>query len=432
MRPAIHSMLLLAALLSTALRLGQEEVVLAPEEVALALEFSPLPGIPPDPTNRYYENEAAARFGQALFFDQRLSGTGTISCASCHDPESGWADGRTHAIAVSFNPTHTMTLWNVAHNRWFFWDGRKDSLWSQALAPFEDPREHDSSRLHVVRTVLGDEDYRRAYEPLFGVPPDLSDRERFPEHGRPVPGVPHHPHEVAWSSMSEQDRDTVDDAFVNIGKSIAAFERRLIADRAPWDVFVEGLRTGDPSKVQAISESAQRGFALFAGKARCHLCHDGPNFTDMEFHPNRVPTEEGVELGRPIGIGRLLKDPFNGASRHADDGGETARLKLRLPRTHAHPPGEWKTPTLRNVATTAPYMHEGQVATLEEVIEFYSTLENAAPAGIPNSGQVVETILQPLHLTDAEKAELLAFLEALTDDSFPEELTRAPETPYVR
>ncbi|RKY22323.1 MAG: hypothetical protein DRQ55_01415 [Planctomycetota bacterium] len=401
-------------------------LVLTPAEISLALEFSPLPAPPPDPTNAVADDAAAARLGQALFFDQRLSGPGEISCASCHQPELGWGDGRKLAQGVAQHPRHSMTLWNVAHNRWFFWDGRKDSLWSQALAPLEDPREHAASRLQIAHSLASDRGYARAYADVFGALPDLSDSARFPPRGRPVPGDEGHEHARAWASMDAADQRLVDQVFVNVGKAIAAFERRISSDRAPFDVFVEGLRTGDERSLAAISPSAQRGFALFAGKARCLLCHDGPLFSDREFHANRVPTGEGVDPGRALGIVRLLEDPFNGSSEHADDGGLLARTKLSFPRVGWELPGVFKTPSLRNVAVTAPYMHEGQLATLEQVIAFYSSLEGAAPPGMHD-----EKILQPLHLSAGEQADLLAFLRALTDEQLPQELTVAPATPYL-
>ncbi len=404
-----------------------DAVVLTPAEVALALEFSPLPAPPPDPTNAVADDPAAARLGQALFFDPRLSGPGNIACASCHDPALGFADGRRLAKAVAHHPRHTQSLWNVAYNRWFFWDGRKDTLWSQALAPFEDPREHGGSRLQIVHTLAADDVLVRAYEGVFGAFPDVSDHDRFPAAGRPVPGDEAHPHALAWNRMTPEDRAAVDTVFVGVGKAIAAYERRLISRRAPFDVFVEGLREDDPAKQRALSASAQRGFALFAGKGRCLLCHDGPNFTDLEFHSNRVPTGEGVDPGRALGVLRLLDDPFNSSSVFADDGGASGRAKLALPAASWEVPGEFKTPTLRNVATTAPYMHEGQLQTLAEVIEFYSTLERAAAPG-PHA----ETILVPAGLTAAEQADLLAFLEALTDESLPQALRRAPESPIRR
>ncbi|MHC5211367.1 MAG: cytochrome-c peroxidase [Planctomycetota bacterium] len=401
-------------------------VVLAPDELLLALSFSPLPEVPSDPTNAWADDPAAARLGQALFYDPRLSGPGTVSCATCHDPAKGFGDQRRLARGVRNHPRHSMTLWNVAFQRWFFWDGRKDSLWSQALAPLEDPREHAGSRLQFAHLLASDPDYARAYGEVFGPLPDLSDPARFPAEGRPVPGEDGHEHARAWAGMTAEDRALVDRVFVNMGKAIAAYERLLVARDAPFDRFVTGVRDGDPDGLAALSPSAQRGFALFAGEARCVLCHDGPVFSDLEFHSNRVPTGEGTDPGRALGILGLLEDPFNGASVHADDGGETARTKLSFPQVGWELPGSFRTPSLRNVEVTAPYMHEGQIATLEEVVAFYSSLEGAAPPGKHD-----ERILEPLHLDASQQSDLLAFLRALTDERLPDELARAPETAFL-
>jgi len=321
---------------------------------ALALELSPLPEPPHDPTNAVYENPAAARLGQALFFDERLSGPGNVSCATCHDPAQSWTDGRKLAQAVANSPRHTMTIWNVAYERWFFWDGRKDTLWSQALGPLEDPREHATTRLQIAHLVTSDADYARAYGNVFGPVPDLTDEARFPAHARPMPEQDGHPYAVAWAAMAPADRETVNRIFVNVGKSIAAYERGILSRDAPFDRYVAGLRSGNPEQRDVLSDSARRGLGLFLGKGRCHLCHDGPNFTDSEFHTNLVPTEEGVDPGRPLGIRQLERDPFNSLSAYADDGGATGKRKLNLVPADAHVPGEFKTPTLRNVATTRP------------------------------------------------------------------------------
>jgi len=401
-------------------------MVLSPEMAELALEFSPLGPPPPDPTNAVYEKPAAARLGQALFFDTRLSGPGTVSCATCHDPGKGWGDGRRLAKAVAHHPRHTQTLWNVAYNRWFFWDGRKDTLWSQALAPIEDPREQAGSRLAVAHLVASDPGYARAYADVFGMRLAPLDPVRFPPAGRPVPGQPEHAHSIAWGSMTAVDQERVERIFVNVGKAIAAFERQIVSRRAPFDVFVEGLREDDRAKLRALSPSAQRGFALFAGKARCHLCHDGPEFSDLEFHFNRLPTGEGADPGRQLGVRRLKRDPFNALSRYSDDGGAVGRVKVATLRRDGHPTLEFKTPSLRNVERTAPYMHEGQLATLAEVVEFYSSLEGAVPL-VPG----MERILQPAHLTAAEQVDLVAFLRSLTDEELAPELQRAPATAYL-
>ena len=402
-----------------------QDVGLSEEEVAIVLGFSPLPVPPPDPTNAVYESAAAKQLGHALFYDERLSGPGTVSCATCHDPEKSWTDGRELAQAVAHLPRHTMTLWNVAHSRWFFWDGRKDTLWSQALAPLEDPREHASSRLQVAHTIASDADYSRAYAEVFGPLPNITDQSRFPPEGRPVPGEPEHPHAIAWESMAPDDREIVDRIFTNVGKSLAAFERDIISGRSPFDIFVEGLREGDFEKQRALDQSARRGLKLFIGKARCHLCHDGPNFTDLEFHDNRVPiSEEGADLGRRLGIRMVKNDPFNCSGQYADDGGNTGRTKLAFP--DAHGTRQFKTPTLRNVARTSPYMHEGQFASLQEVVEFYSTLQRASPESMDS-----ERLIEPLGLSAAEKADLVAFLESLTDEGISDELRRPPLTPYL-
>ena len=405
----------------------QEATLLSPEAAEVALDFSPVGPPPPDPTNAVYESEQAARLGQALFYDSRFSANGEVSCATCHDPAKGFSDARRLARGIANLPRHSMTLWNVAYNRWFFWDGRKDTLWSQALAPLEDPREHGSNRLRIAHLLAGDESYALAYEETFGAPIGPLDPERFPPQGYPVPGDDRHPLSVAWASMSEADREHVNRVFVNVGKALAAYQRRLVSGDAPFDTFVAGLREGDSEKLRALSPSAQRGFELFQGKGRCHLCHDGPNFTDLEFHTNRVPTEEGTDPGRTIGIGKLKEDPFNTLSRWADDGGAVGRVKIAGLRRHEHPKQEFKTPTLRNVARTAPYMHEGQFATLEEVVEFYSTLEGAAPLT-----SFDERVIRPLGLSDEEKRDLVAFLHSLTDESLDPRWVGPPETPYLR
>jgi cytochrome c peroxidase len=420
----ILALALLAAVQATPHTTPQAEIGAAERDVLL--ELSPLPDPPPDPTNAVHADPAAARLGQALFFDRRLSADATVSCATCHVPEQSWTDGRPLARGVSALPRHTMTLWNVAHNRWFFWDGRKDTLWSQALAPLEDEREHATSRLAVLHVLHADEGYRRAYTDVFGPLPELTDATRFPRDARPTPETPEQPHHVAWQAMSAADQEAATRAFVNVGKALAAFQRNLVSRAAPFDEFVEGLRTGDAQKVAALSPAAQRGAALFAGKARCFLCHDGPLLSDLEFHDNRVPVgEEGGDPGRKLGIRRLQADPFNSRSVFADDGGEAGRIKVGLLVSDSHGGKLFKTPTLRNIARTAPYMHEGQLATLADVVRFYDTLEGAAP----ESGS--ERIIQPLGLTEEERADLVAFLESLTDEGLPAELKRAPETPYL-
>jgi cytochrome c peroxidase len=398
-------------------------------ELVALFEMASLPEQPADPTNAVYESESAARLGQALFFDERLSATGEVSCATCHDPAQSWADGKQVGEGIAKVVRNTPALWNVAYNRWFFWDGRRDSLWSQAITPLEDPREHGTSRLAVAHLIHDDPDYRRAYLDVFGAVPELTDGERFPPEGRPISGDKDHPQNVAWRSMSFQDRDTINRVFANVGKAIAAFQRQIVSRNSPFDVFVRGVRSGNALEQRSLSDAGRRGAKLFLGKARCHLCHTGPNFTDLEFHHDRVPpVESGNEqdLGRYSGIAQVENDPFNGIGRYSDDPTGEAEAKVGYLLRNSHNLMEFKTPTLRNVATTAPYMHAGQFATLTDVIEFYSTLEMAAP---PHKGG--ERLLVPVHLTLQEKQDLEEFLTSLTDTSLPPALLRAPDKPYL-
>ena len=338
-------------------------------------------------------------------------------------PEKSWTDGKALGAGLSGLPRHTMTLWNVAANRWFFWDGRKDTLWSQALAPLEDAREHGTSRLAIAHLLARDAGYRRAYAEVFGALPGL---DGLPPHGRPVPGEPEHEHQRAWDTLAAAQQTDVTRAFVNVGKAIAAFERRLVSRAAPFDRFVAGLRDGDAAKLAALTPAAQRGAALFVGKARCVLCHDGPLFSDLEFHDNRTPVgEEGGDPGRKLGIRRLRADPLAGTSSWADDGGASGRRKVKPLIDDSHGGKQFKTPSLRNVARTAPYMHEGQLATLAEVVHFYSTLERATP----EAGG--ERLIQVLGLSAREQVDLLAFLESLTDEALPAELLGPPPAPYA-
>ena len=394
-------------------------------EVEAILELSPLPPPPPDPTNAWYEDEGAARLGQALFYDRRLSATGDLSCATCHVPERSWTDGKKRGVGLETVRRNTPSLWNVAHNRWFFWDGRRDTLWAQALTPLEDPKEHGSSRLEVAHLLAGDPAYRRAYGEVFGELPDLSDPARFPAAAMPVYDASSAKGQ-AWRGMREEDRETVNQVFVRAGKAIAAFERELVTPEAPFDVYVRGLRESDPYSQRAITDAAKRGLRLFAGKARCHLCHFGSNFTDREFHDTRLAGEpsDGPDLGRYMGIQAVTVDPFNGIGRYSDDP-VAAEVKVGYLLLNAHAAREFKTPSLRNVRFTAPYMHDGRFDTLEEVIGFYDTLEDADPR------KSQEKLLVPIHLDDGEKADLISFLDTLSATRLPAELLGPPPVPYL-
>jgi cytochrome c peroxidase len=386
------------------------------EEVERILQHSPLGPPPADPTNAAADRPAAATLGQAIFFDPRFSRTGKTSCSTCHDPKRGFADGKPMPDAFPVD-RNVPTLWNVAYHRWFFWDGRSDSLWGQALQPLENPREHGSTRLEVVHLLRTDARLRGLYEKAFGPMPDLDDRRRFPPAGGPISEAPNGPNRAAWASMADADRAVVDRLFSDVGKSLEAYERRLVSRNSPFDRFVEGLRTGDKSKQAALSASAKVGLKLFVGKGNCRLCHSGPTFTDGEFHNLGIaPSRGGPSASRFAAIPLAQADPFNGKGAYSDDREAGAKKLDYL----VHLPDSWgqiKTPGLRNVAKTAPYMHQGQFKSLSEVVEFYSMLQ-----GVLQAGHHERTILLPLFLDKAQSAGLVEFLESLTDEKIDESL----------
>jgi cytochrome c peroxidase len=379
---------------------GRAAVEFSDAELRRILRASPLPPAKPDTTNAFATDPAAAHFGQFLFYDLSLSADGSVGCVTCHLPDLAFADGRQLSRGIDDLERHSPGLWNLGHNRFFFWDGRADSLWSQALQPLEDPREHGIDRQIVLETIRDDPLLARAYREVFGPlpPPD--------------------------------DAQGTDVAFANVGKSIAAFVARLTSDRAPFDVFVEGLVEDDADKLAALSPAAQRGLKRFMGDANCHLCHSGPNFTDQEFHSTRVPPltpELGDDPGRQEGVRLLLEDPFNGLGAFSDDTGPAAHLKLDYTKPRVDNYGQFKTPSLRNVAVTPPYMHQGQFATLRDVLHHYSTFENAFDP-IRNH---FELTLVPLELEETEMDELEAFLQSLTDTDIDPALLSQPASPSL-
>lgn len=367
---------------------------LSESELRRALTHSPLGPPPPDPTNAHADDPRAARLGQRLFFDPRVSRNGELSCASCHDPAQSFSDGREVGEGLGPLERNTPALWNVAYQRWYFWDGRADTLWAQALQPTENELELGASRASVAQLIAGDEVLASEYEAVFGPLPD------------------------------EPVGEALERVFANYGKALAAYERQLVSRRSAFDVYVEGLREDDEAKRAALSPSEVRGLKIFLGKGRCRMCHAGPNFSDGEFHGTGVAPLGGGDLFDPArydGVRAVLADPFNALGRHSDARGGAAAEKLETLASGPETWGEFKTPTLRNVARTAPYMHQGQFATIAEVVLFYSTLKGSAPPGHHQ-----EQVLKPLELSAREQSDLVAFLESLTDESLDPSLLAPP------
>lgn len=402
---------------------------LDPTLVRTALSLSPLSPLPDDPSNRVLRDPRARRLGRFLFFDARLSGDGETACATCHDPAQGFGDGRPLAEGAQRLTRHSPTLFNVAWNRWFYWDGRVDTLWGQAAHPIEAAAEMNGSRVDVARLISSDPAMREAYEAIFGEAPDASDATRFPPGARPGFDDPEaSPARDAWETMTARDRDAVHRVFANVVKSIAAYEATIVSRDSPFDAFVAALRVEDTAAIRAYPTAARRGFELFAGVGQCTLCHLGGELTDREFHNIGLSRDDalGLDVGRFEGVTALSRELFGGAGRYSDAKSGRHNDKLRFVVQKENNLGEFKTPTLRSVALTAPYMHDGRFDTLARVVEHYSTLDQKTAIGHR------EESLVPFALTDDQVVDLVAFLESLTGAPLPATVTEPPSDPRLR
>ena len=405
-------------------------------EWAMVQTLSPLPEVPPAPTNAYADDPTAAALGQALFFETSFAGPvrvgpessggengalgtvgerGRIACASCHMAEAVWFfDARSQpgntSLAAGWGHRNTPSAVNVAFYEWFGWSGENDALWKQSLGTTESAVSMNSSRLAIAH-MLHDR-YAGEYEAVFGpidarFDPAHADAGDFPPEGKPG--------DEAFDRMPAADQIVVNRMFANFGKAIAAYERLLVSRGAPFDRYVAGDR-------DAIGLAAKRGLRLFIGKAGCVDCHNTPTFSDDRFHNIGVPQEgphaPEEDLGRYEAVGVILTDPFNSRGMFSDepDIGKLDELVQEPSQM-----GRFRTTQLRHVAETAPYMHTGAFATLEEVIEHYDD------GGDTNGFAGVQSDrIQPLNLSPREIADLVAFLETLTGEPVDQTLLRAP------
>lgn len=308
-------------------------------------DIGPLPAVVPVPsTNLNYA--AKIELGKQLYFDGRLSKNNAISCAFCHNPGTGFADSRQTSIGVGggIGGRQSPTVYNSAFNHVQFWDGRARSLEEQAIGPIHNPVEMAETHEHVVAKLGKVKGYQQQFRAVFGTAVNLQ----------------------------------------GIAEAIAAYERTVLSTNSAFDKYVMGDQ-------KAMDEAAARGLALFKGKARCILCHNGPNLTDNQFHNLGVPQVGPMkeDLGR-YNVTRAEKDK-----------------------------GAFKTPTLRSITETSPYMHDGAFKTLEEVVEFMDQGGGSNPH--------LSSLMQPLHLMTEEKADLVAFLKALTGEPLKFSMPQLPK-----
>ncbi|SMF29936.1 cytochrome-c peroxidase [Pseudogulbenkiania subflava] len=327
-------------------------------------------GLPPVPApSANPQTPAKIALGKTLFNDKRLSGDGSISCASCHQAEKAFADGRPLAKGIGgrIGSRNTPSLLNAAYLTSQFWDGRRASLEEQAKDPLVNPREHGlTDHDQVLRIIQANTRYPGDFRRAFGIRPSHL---------------------------------TID----HVAQALAAFVRTLVAGNSPFDRYLYA------GQGEALSESARRGLALFRGRAQCATCHVvGPEyalFTDNGFHRLGVgfPKIEPRLADMVLGVARGRGQPVDQA---IISDGEMAELGRFMVTFNPADIGRFKTPSLRNVANTAPYMHDGSVPTLFEAVEreiYYRGIETG----------------RPLILTPQEKSDLVDFLKSLSSETLP-------------
>ena len=360
-----------------------------------------------DETNRLVSNRNAVKLGQMLFFSTAFSANKKIACASCHLPDKYFTDGLPQSHGLETVKRNAPTIVGASQNNWFFLDGRTDSLWAQAMGPIENPLEHGSSRGQFAHAISADDDLRRAYEAIFGPLTDMSDAKRFPTHAGPIrqDKVAY----KAWKSMTQDDQQTITNIFVNGAKSIAAFEAQLQPAPSKFDHYAQAVIQQDIEKIQSLySEDEASGLKLFIGKANCTICHNGPMFTDFGFHNIATPQLDvkKYDFGRRKAIDKVKRNPFNCLGAYSDAKQKTCEeLKFMVYDEH-ETMGAFKTPGLRNVSKTAPYMHAGQYKSLSDVIKHYTDTPETT---------IGQNDLLDIKLTSIEKRQLELFL--LTLDS---------------
>jgi cytochrome c peroxidase len=365
------------------------------------LSLAWLPKLRPDVSNRVADDPRAAELGRKFFFDAGFSANGQVSCSSCHVPDTQFQDGLRVGHGIADGTRRTMPLAGVAYYPLFFWDGRKDSLWSQALGPLENPVEHGADRGMLVQQIVAN--YREEYEEVFGNLPELGS---LPAHAAPV-GSPESV--TAWNKLTPDQQTGIDRVFSNIGKAIEAFERTIMPGPTRFDAYAAALVAGDELTADKLFADAERnGLKLFIDKADCVRCHSGPLFTDARFRNLGLPgTTPEADSGQSTGAVALKEDPFNCTGAFSDVTDEPgACFNLNHVRTGLpYEVGAFKSPSLRGVAQRPPYLHNGQFATLREVLLHY----NKAPKATFGTTELTH----PLELGDDQLADIEAFLQTL-------------------
>jgi cytochrome c peroxidase len=354
-------------------------LVLTQQEVTRVLSHGPWPLHPTtDLSNRVSGKPEAIDLGRALFFSPRLSVNGQTSCASCHQPARNFTDGLARGEGFRTLDRNTLALQNLRYHRWFGWDGKSDNLWAQSIVPILHANEMALPSGTLV-DVLSDPTFAPAYTALFGSPAQHSNEQNL----------------------------------VNVGKSLAAYQETLTTGRTDFDRFRDALKAQNWAAAARYPKSAQRGLALFIGRGNCSICHSGPLFSNGKFYDSGVPyfVEAGrVDKGRLGGIEALQASPFTLDGLYSDDAEKTGAWAVRQLAPQDLNLGTFRVPSLRNVAKTGPYMHNGSLRHLKDVARHYSNIN------MEHLHADVKNTLFPLQLTEGEINHLVAFLQTLSSE----------------
>lgn len=372
--------LLLGLVIASTETLAQAQLaqVLTSEELRQVMSLGPWPPARrPDPGNRVSGHAQAVELGRRLFGDPRMSSVGYIACVTCHQPDRAFTDIKARAHGLADLPRNTPALANLDQQHWFGWGGSSDSLWMASIRPILDAREIDGSLASITRLFERDAELAACYRRVFQVSP-----LRRPER-----------------------------TAVNVGKALAAFQETLVTGRTIFDDFRDALMRNDGAGAASYPAAALRGLRLFVGAARCVACHRGANFSDGGFHrimspglaDRRGAADEDSDTGRLEGARSLkasrlnLLSSYNDAPRRSN-ASATQRLMVSEGLR-----GQYRTPSLRNVAVTGPYLHDGRVDRLQDALQHFA----AAPSS--------HALQPPVSLSTTQVEDLTAFLVTLTD-----------------
>lgn len=357
--------------------------------------------VPIDKTNRFFDNVLAQDLGKQLFHDPGLSKSGQISCASCHVTKGVMTPNENHPAGRDRKHRPVMPIIGSAYQSFLFWDGRADSLWSQALEPLEHPQEHDLTRTEVVNYVQ--ENHQSRLQELSIESVDAVKNLAASPLGDQA-------ERDTWAALSPDIQTAVNRSFSDIGKVIAAYEASLPIPESKWDQWIKAAQESE-AHFHSIPDRVVKGFMLFDGKARCSSCHNGPLFSDKDFHNTGLPSVKGLppDLGKQAAMLDLIKNPFNCLGQYSDADADQCPHLLYQNRTIEHSFGSFRTPSLRGVSKRTKLGHAGQKNSIHDMLRHYIS----APDGpyLPLIGEIGASELSPLNLTDEEILDLVAFLE---------------------